>query len=90
MKKEDFDKACWEVPLYMARFRITSVPPWMASTGVVKGDMYLYHHNGVMIPEKRPGDNVHPYPSHFEFVGYVRVKETGFKCEYEIIEEKAG
>ena len=85
MKKADFENACRQTPVYMARFRITKITPWMESEGVRKGDFFLYSSAGSMIAE-RTRHCFSPHASHYEFVGYVRVvRKTDFG--FEVIEE---
>jgi len=74
MRKLEFEAVRRATPIYMARFRLTDVTPWMASRGVKKGDLYLYHTNGCMMPERAGMDSLSPHVSRFEFVNYARVE----------------
>lgn len=90
MKKSEFEKINAETPEYMPRYMITKVPDWVdgytSNNNVMKGDYYLYHINGVMIPEKDGRTSLRPYPSMFKFIKYVRVKQMTYNDGYYVIE----
>lgn len=84
MKKADFEQAIRQTPLVMARFKLTRPNAFMLHEGCEKGDMFLFHPNGCMIPEKggmSRADNC----SMYEFAGYVYVNENPYKNKWTVI-----
>ena len=82
MKQDAFAKVCRETPLIMPEFRIVKLEKWVETYGYKKGDLVLYHPNGVFLSADKSRECISPYASHVEFVGYVKVKfnrETGTK-----------
>ena len=77
MKKADFESAVRNVPQVMARFELLGDLDGHYATDHVhkKGDKFLYHPNGCMIPE---GDSnkssIYPSASKFKFLGYYFVR----------------
>lgn len=81
MKTSEFEKIIKETPQYKARFKLIKIPKWLKLSNNnhisygrdFKNQFYLYSPDGRMIPEKQPGHNLHPYPSQFKFVNYIKV-----------------
>ena len=73
MRKSDFKKVIHEMPVVMARFELLGNK---YDDCCKKGNKYLYHKNGCMIPENQNSFSLSPFASNFKFIGYVIVKET--------------
>ena len=78
MKKADFDKAIYETPKVMARFELLKDQHGHYATDheYRKGERFLFHPNGCMIPEEGNKFSLHPSCSKFKFVSYVYVNRN--------------
>ena len=81
MKKADFDQAVDETPKVMARFELLKAQHGHYATDheYHKGEKFLYHPNGCMMPEEGNKFSLHPSCTKFKFVGYVLVERRNNK-----------
>ena len=77
MKTEEFRQIIRETPVVMASFTLTNPSKNALACGHHKGDLFLYHENGCMIPVTQHGKRFSygVFASQFTFSGYVLVGE---------------
>ena len=88
MKKADFQEVCRNTPKYMALFSLSKPTPFHLRQGFAKGDRFLYHINGCMIPVDSNQMSIGCHASHFSFIGYAKVR-IEFGNQYVVEDIKA-